>query len=324
MTKFSGLQYLYIAIAGAYGLDKELWETRIQWTKDNMDNLEALMDDAEEPMLYIAAVIALRDTQKGITSGYVMGLDSTASGLQMMACLIGCKTTAMQVNLFNTGRREDVYSLVGNHMGFDRKEVKTPLMTHFYGSVAQPKEAFGPNSDALRLFYDTLHELLPGANELLDIIQKCWQPDKAEYIWTLPDKHTAVFKVSEMHSKKIEVDELDHATFTHRAKVYAPTIKGISLCANIIHSVDAYVCREMIRRANKQGFGLLTVHDDFRASPNHMNEIRQNYLDILMEIADSSLMEDILKQVLSNPDYVFNKYSNNLKVVIRNAEYALS
>lgn len=63
-------------------------------------------------------------------------------------------------------------------------------------------------------------------------------------------------------SKKIEIDEMDHATFTHRVYVNMAMPTGISLAANIIQSIDAYIAREMIRRSHNQGFEMLAIHDN--------------------------------------------------------------
>ena len=60
------------------------------------------------------------------------------------------------------------------------------------------------------------------------------------------------------------------------------------------------------------------------ASPNHMNKVRQNYVNILAEIASSNILQDILREVTNNSSLVYKKYSNDLGKEILNAEYALS
>lgn len=330
MQRFTGMQYLYIDIANAFGLDKEVWEERIKWTSVNEHKLEALIDDAEDRFLFAKAVNALRVSQDMEPSGHMMGLDSTASGLQIMACLIGCHDTARNVNLINTGNREDVYAKVALTMNelcadeITKKEIKTPLMTTFYGSMAQPKRIFGEGTTELAAFYETLNHELKGAMEVLADIQSCWQGNNLFHKFALPDGHVAKIKVMVAVDKKIEVDELDHATFTHRALINEPVAFGISLCANIVHAIDGYIVRQMVRKANAQGFELVTIHDNFLASPNNMNEVRQNYIDIMVSIANSDLLQSILRQVTNNNELTFTKYSDNLGEQIANSEYALS
>jgi len=116
MKKFTGLEYLKIDIANCYGLDKSTWIDRLVWVEVHMDMLEECVADAAEPLLMAKAVTALRKTQTGEPCGHNMFLDATASGLQIMACLSGCKQTARRVNLIDTGNREDVYTAVATEM----------------------------------------------------------------------------------------------------------------------------------------------------------------------------------------------------------------
>ena len=50
----------------------------------------------------------------------------------------------------------------------------------------------------------------------------------------------------------MEVDELDGVSFTYTYYVNQGQKKGISLAANTVHSVDAFVLREMHRRCNHE------------------------------------------------------------------------
>lgn len=79
----------------------------------------------------------------------------------------------------------------------------------------------------------------------------------------------------------------------------------------------------MIRRAYKQGFRLLTVHDEFHASPQRMNQVRRNYIEILAEIARSNLLSDILSEI-TGQELSFQKFSLDLDKFILESEYALS
>jgi len=54
-----------------------------------------------------------------------------------------------------------------------------------------------------------------------------------------------------------------------------------------------------------------------------MNQVRQNYNNILARIAESNLLEHILNEI-TNSSGVLKKKSNNLYKNIIDAEYALS
>lgn len=72
-----------------------------------------------------------------------------------------------------------------------------------------------------------------------------------------------------------------------------------------------------------QPFEVLSVHDEFKCHANNMNHLRQQYINIFAEIAESDLLSDILSQIHG----VFGicpKLSNNLGELIRGSNYALS
>lgn len=78
MQTFNGKQYLAIDIANNFGLDKETWDNRIQWVKDNYQDLEQFEDQADEKFLFSKGVKTLRRVDKGEPTGFIMGLDATA------------------------------------------------------------------------------------------------------------------------------------------------------------------------------------------------------------------------------------------------------
>jgi hypothetical protein len=69
-------------------------------------------------------------------------------------------------------------------------------------------------------------------------------------------------------------------------------------------------------------FELVTVHDEFKAHANNMNQVRWMYREIMAEIADSNVIDDLLSQITGVPG-TFNKLSFNLADQIRKSEYAL-
>jgi len=287
MQHFIGLEYLKIDIANAFGLDKESWDERLKWCEamEGQFEGEGVLEQADEPMLYLKAINALRKTEAGLPSGHAMMLDATASGLQIMAALSGCKKTAAHVNMLNTGQREDVYIHIVNEMNFhlplhehvNRDLMKKPIMTFFYNKSKH---------DTLtklqeEIFYQVLQDTFTGANAVKNLINQYWDEYTLQHKWVLPDGHVACVKVTEMVNARIQVDELNNTTFTYRFEANIPSIRGTSLLPNIIHSVDSYIAREMVRMANDQGFQLAHIHDAFCAHPNNMDKVRINYMLIL-------------------------------------------
>jgi len=132
MQLFSGKQYLQIDVANNFGLDKEDWDTRLDWFAQTEGDLEHLVKDAEEPALFYASVEAYRKAQRSEAIAYPISLDATASGLQILAVLTGCRKSALLCNVVDAGKRMDAYtalyhfmlSRVGEAVKIERKDVK--------------------------------------------------------------------------------------------------------------------------------------------------------------------------------------------------------
>lgn len=337
MQKFTGLQYIMIGIANAFGLDKWEWQPRLDWAKallnlmPNDSILKSMMAEAAEPMMFNKLIRHYFDVLQRIPTGCMIGLDATASGIQVLGALTACRKTCLNVNLINDGKRHDVYTMGADYMtkvvGHEvtRADLKLPIMTTFYFSTEQPKMLFGDDTPELKAFHEMLSAELTGAYEAMFDIASCWNPNGLVHEWVLPDGHTASVKVMVECDKRIEIDELDHKKFTHRTYVNEPTTYNRSLPANVTHSIDAYIAREMVRRAKDQGFQLLVIHDSFWVHFNYANEVRQNYNNLLAEICEMDLLSDILSQITGEPlEVIALSDRKALAAEIRNAEYALS
>lgn len=251
---FNGKQYLQIDIANNFGLDKKDWDERLEWFNMNQEKLEKLLPEAEDPALYYASVQAYRKAQMGVATSYPISLDATASGLQISACLTGCERSASLCNVIDTGHREDAYTaiysamlaMVGEHAKIDRDKVKKAVMTALYGSKATPKRVFGEGI-LLQRFFDTMYQEAPGAWSLNESFLAMWNPNAYTNDWVLPDDFHVHVKV--MDSINSVVHFLNEPyDVTHREN--RPTPEGRSLGANVHHSIDGMVVREMTRRCN--------------------------------------------------------------------------
>ena len=414
-TPYTGYQYLLIDICNQHGGDKMVFEDRIQWTENNIAVLELLADDEGvcKP-LYLKAVMALRKAQAGLPSGHRVGLDAVCSGTQIMAVLTGCMAGADATGLVDPNRRADAYSqctevmrsLLGTSFDLKRNDIKRAFMTSFFGSKRVPKLLFGEATPELGAFYQALETIAPGPWALMDVLLNSWQGGQKCHDWKLPDGFDAHIPVMVDKDCTIEVDELEGTTFTMYYKVNAGLpnghMKAKSNAANVVHSIDGMVVREMHRRCNynretmeyvasvieaeqirralggsKQAavgikvgyyqeqyhrsgmpcavilpwidnenvvqleakhlkalsrmvnsmlayspFELVTVHDEFSAHPNNLNHVRQNYIDILAELADAEVLSDLLSQLHGKKGH-YPKLSKNLSTSIRASAYAI-
>lgn len=267
MINYTGWQWLLIDAANNYNLnlDRELFETRIAWVENNLDNLEDLaglgttvVEPWKEQPLFIKAVQAIRKAQQGKPTGHLVAVDATCSGIQIMSALTRCVAGATATGLVDPNRRADAYTqltqdmsrMLDNDVGVVRSDAKDALMTSFYGSRAKPKEIFGEGTVELETFYKAAKRIAPGAWELLQQLLGSWQPYALQHCWQLPNGFEVKIKVMEKISKRIEVDELDHTTFTFEYKDNIGSKTGLSNAANVTHSVDAFVVHMMHQRCN--------------------------------------------------------------------------
>ena len=261
MVFYSGWQWLLIDAATHFGLDKLTFEERIQWSLSHLHELENLASEADTRPLYVKAVMAIRKAQKGLPTGHMVGVDGCCSGIQMMSALTGCIAGATATGLVDPNRRADAYTdctdamnalLAKNNIvvNVPRKHAKEALMTVMYGSKAKPREIFGEGTPEVAAFYQAAQEIAPGAWQLLQELLSSWRPWALMHRWIMPDGFDARIKVMEKVTTRIEVDELDHASFTYEYYENIGSKSGLSNAANVVHSVDSYVLRTMHRRCN--------------------------------------------------------------------------
>lgn len=416
MEQFTGVQYLMIDAANQVpGLDKKLFQERIEWTKANLDCLESQIDlvKPKKKPLFKKACMAIRRAQAGLPMGHMIGFDASCSGIQVMSALTGCVVGATNTGLVDPTKPADAYAICTEYMnqdlnGFDvpRDDAKQALMTMMYGSSEEPKIVFGEDTPELSAFYGAAEKTAPGAYELLQELLGAWQSYAEVHQWTLPDGFLARVRVKTKKEIRITVDELDKASFTYQYSEYEGTKDGISLPANVTHSVDSYVLRCAHRRCNydavqldlamgyieyelkeraKGGvalenlaqyagkiqyykelydhtgmadvvilpyvlsgearflstehlealytigssmqqhkpFPIVTIHDEFKCHPNNMNHLRQHYINIFAELAESNLLTSLMNEITGH-DGVYEKLSDNLGELIRKSNYAIN
>lgn len=263
MQTFTSLEYLKIDVASNFGLDKAKWKDRLAWFDQHEDVLETLTKKADKPALYHAGVQAYRQAKQGKPIGYPISLDATASGLQLLSIMAGCRKSAERCNVVvplgsngepvDDPERENAYTYVYDRMtaklnttstiGYD--PVKQAIMTALYSSKAVPRDTFGEGTDLLACFYDTMQEVLPGAWSLNEALLGTWQPTALEHSWVLPDNFHVKVKVKAVSKY--------HANFLgNPVEVFItenrPVEEGRSNPANLTHSLDGMVARELTNR----------------------------------------------------------------------------
>lgn len=117
-------------------------------------------------------------------------------------------------------------------------------MTAFYSSTAVPKTVFG-EGPLLDIFYETMKEKAPAAWELNETMLTIWDPTKYSNDWVLPDNFHVHVKVMSTISENVH---FLNAPYEVQYSVNRPMEGGRSLGANMTHSIDGMIVRDMARR----------------------------------------------------------------------------
>lgn len=226
-------------------MEKATWDDRIAEFKSLNFNDPKTFSSASNPIGLRAAHLALNQATSNLPFGYMISLDASASGLQLLSLLVSCNKSWMLCG-GTLDRCVDAYIEIYNAMGLfklTRKQVKAAVMTAFYGSTRTPETTFGKDVD---LFYDTVSDMAPGAWQLNLDLQEVWHRLRGStYSWVLPDNFHACIETKkpeyqgfEMFGQKMQITKyVDGRPDFH---------KGLG--PNVIHSVDGFIVREIIRR----------------------------------------------------------------------------
>lgn len=148
-----------------------------------------------------------------------------------------------------------------------------------YGSKATPKEVFG-EGNLLNLFHTTMEHAAPACWELNQTCLDIWDPTVLSHNWVMPDNFHVKVKVMTSITERVHYMNEPHDVTRY---VNAPKEAGRSISANMVHSIDGMIVREMLRRC---------MYD-----PNRVDHAR-----ILLESeknnADVMTDEDLLVQTL--------------------------
>lgn len=338
-----GMEWLKIDLANHYGLDKKTWDERISWVNENIDKLEDLISSADKPLLFKQAVTNFRYTQATGYSRQIVRLDATCSGPQIMSVLTKDVEAMRMFNVIGSDRVRDFYTEAANKMfelmpnsilfnewkskGELRKYIKKGLMTFFYNSKAKIEELIPSDEypEEHKCFYNVCEMLCKGACELKSDFNEIFSEDMNLFKWRLPDGHTSYVPNMVKRSKRLEIQELgSKVTFEYREQ--GPDKENTSdnknwrsLAVNVIHSVDAWVCREVINKLSSKDINVSPIHDSFGVHCNHCDELREVYRDCLVRLYESNISNDIAKDILnSNEDILeYNEVNPEITELIR-------
>lgn len=267
-------------------LDKLRFEQRLQWFYDNLEKyleldfksfktkLVELQKEAESPACFLVQFLDLWKANQMLIQGKqpmssaITHWDATASGFQLQAiCACDVKMATLTNAINNAlGVRQDLYTSLfqdlqklgipetfvndnGDKITFNRTEAKMYcFIPAGYSSTLSPKNYFGEKYAGV--FFGMMDQY--PFWRMSQAFPNLWSTTAYDYFWHLPDnfqvhkvikgKVTAQFNYGDIEYNVVK--SLDRRQW-HKPEEIEPFSKELG--PNMIHSIDGFIMREVIR-----------------------------------------------------------------------------
>lgn len=281
----SGIFWVLVNLGEAlYDSDKEPYEVRFKQGYEALSMLDELSTqkginawvtkhfpkDCRVKFKIANAVVLTKDTLEGKPTGAVVEHDTSSSG-PLLQSIITRDSVGITNILGNNLKPSNLYQLVADNYNklygtdYKRVEFKPVVMTYSYCGSAVAKMLLGEKG--FKCFEKVFKSLLPGSYAFRKACIKGWNSKKTWLTWSMPDNFQVEKPIitkevelnpftGEYKAKRYEVkfrlnDGSSHKTYTscHIHDCIQSGEEGsLCLAPNLIHSLDAYVLRELNRR----------------------------------------------------------------------------
>lgn len=191
-----------------------------------------------------------------------IALDSKSSCIQLASIMLKDNTALHKVFTLGLKSHKDVKPYIRVFKKFpvelDKETKKKSIMQFTYGGTAYVRDHLGQHVNE---FYALYAEYLPLVFEFRNACVGGWDENAYGYGWSLPDGFEVdmvcekPIAETELHDAKIEleiqgkrVNVRPFWTINTPLQKGEPGSKGIG--ANVVHSMDAYIMRELVRRCH--------------------------------------------------------------------------
>ena len=324
-SKLTKNEWICINIANEAGFDKLLWNDRVIKGKEIINSY---LDGSFEPEKNNYLLIKRLNEVKELLDGSAIQepniyLDATASGLQILSAISLDLEAGAKVNI-GTKERKDVYSetarLFSEMFGLEieREHIKKPLMTYFYNSRKNIEDYFG--EEMAEMFFEMMGEGFKGPQKVLDIVNKYFEPRKV-FEYNLPDMKVSIpVEVSVTEDLKFKDIEVP---FTYKINK-ADENQWRGLVPNIVHSLDAWILRYVVKQLNEKEIVVHTIHDSFQVPVSKAKDLIDAYKEAFVVMVQDELFPQILKK-LFDVEINYNKEKKETMIqAIKESEYMLS
>ena len=319
--------WLSFQVATTYGLDKATLEDRHQWVSENIalitkvatdpEGYLPLWEEVDEPWQFMAACHEYYHcciAKDKLTTGLMVAVDATCSGLQILAGLARDKSTAELVNVVPSDKPSDAYKAVAEqakeflptymHRWMNRAVCKRTVMTIPYNATkdssrkyireALLEEGIDPTKDELtqvvNAVYSSMDTIVPGPMQVMRWIKKhvgqYIRNGATEVEWVTPSGFVVNQRRDDIETERMELQLLG------RTQVRLPTGKTSPSpnqhksrnATNYIHSFDASILHRSFTKFDEP---FTVIHDSVLCRAGDMGTlnalVRETYTNIFSE-----------------------------------------
>ncbi len=319
--------WLAIQVATTYGLDKATMDERIAWSLDNHELITLIATDptgcipewesADEPWQFMSACheyyhcIIKRDKT---TTGLMVAVDATCSGLQVLAGLAKDKSTASLVNVCPAESPSDAYKAVANeakkylpermHSWMTRSTCKRTVMTIPYNATKDSsrkyikqslkEQGIDPTKDELtqvvNAVYQSMDAIVPGPMQVMRWIKQhvgqYIRNGATEVEWVTPSGFTVNQRRDKVNIQRVQLQLLGSIVISldKGSGTPCPIRHKSSTAPNFIHSLDASILHCSFQQFNEP---FTVIHDSVLTRAGDMGTlnrlVRETYTQIFTQ-----------------------------------------
>ena len=320
-----GMDALRISIVNEIHDDKISREEALQWFDDNKSSIRDMLSTPLSKVYYQDYLDALA----GKEVGSIIHQDMTNSGLGVYSLLGRDELGASLTNLLFTGKLADAYKALAMALNkvfgitnLNRGTVKKAFMVFLYGSgknlllssdidddrytsllqaIVEVNNLDCTIEEVWAKFEVAITTIAPAAIKLMQLIYKFKNKD-SYYQWVMPDGFIGDIQVmrktpTEHKGFSVSLDGKTHSHTIHTIEKLLDSKFDKSLAPHVIHSIDAFILREIVRECEALEIPIYVIHDSFGTTPNYYFKLNEVVRRVLAKVLGMDLLEDILGQL---------------------------
>lgn len=139
----AGLRWLQIHGANMFGFDKGTLDERVQWVKDNFEEIDKCAEnpllehwwhEADKPFQFLAFCFDFKGVLEGKPSYIRVAMDGSCNGLQHLSAMLRDPVGAKAVNLAANDAQADIYAEVAKVVTQKLRDEQQPQERHWAGT----------------------------------------------------------------------------------------------------------------------------------------------------------------------------------------------